>query len=112
MAQASQRVTKAELAKQLATVGLSCRHAGMIVEYFFAQWAQAIKRGEVLHWVGFGSFQYKTRPPRLGRNPKTGEKVAVPSKRIVHFTAGKELKKLVREERGQGGSHGAQTQEA
>lgn len=44
---------------------------------------------------GFGSFSVHARPPRLGRNPKTGEKVPVPEKRVPHFKPGKELKELV-----------------
>jgi integration host factor subunit beta len=44
---------------------------------------------------GFGSFALNYRPPRIGRNPKTGEKVAVPAKYVPHFKAGKELRELV-----------------
>ena len=44
---------------------------------------------------GFGSFALNTRPPRVGRNPKSGEKVMVPEKCVPHFKAGKELRELV-----------------
>ena len=44
---------------------------------------------------GFGSFSVKQRPPRVGRNPKTGEAVSVPAKRVAHFKPGTELRKRV-----------------
>lgn len=44
---------------------------------------------------GFGSFSLNYRPPRIGRNPKTGERVEVPGKRVPHFKAGKELREKV-----------------
>ena len=90
-------VTKAELAERLVQMGVSERHARKIVDYFFHQIIQALKRGEVIHMVGFGAFRFKTRRARQGRNPRTGERVAVPSKRIIQFRPGNELKELVRE---------------
>lgn len=44
---------------------------------------------------GFGSFSVNVRPPRIGRNPKTGERVAVPEKAVPHFKAGTELRERV-----------------
>lgn len=52
-------------------------------------------RGGRIEIRGFGSFALDYRPPRLGRNPKTGERVAVPGKWTPHFKAGKELRELV-----------------
>ena len=51
--------------------------------------------GERIEIRGFGSFSLNYRPPRLGRNPKTGAKVQVPEKYVPHFKAGKELRELV-----------------
>ena len=51
--------------------------------------------GERIEIRGFGSFSLNYRPPRLGRNPKTGAKVQVPEKYAPHFKAGKELRELV-----------------
>ncbi len=51
--------------------------------------------GERIEIRGFGSFSLNYRPPRLGRNPKTGAKVQVPKKYVPHFKAGKELRELV-----------------
>jgi len=90
-------VTKAELAERLAEVGISRRYARQIVDFFFDELADALQRGEVVHLVGFGSFHYKTRRARRGRNPRTGQTVEVPAKRVVQFRPGGWLKGLVRE---------------
>lgn len=89
-------VTKAELAVRVAEVGISRRHARQIVDFCFAQLAEALQRGEVVHLVGFGAFHYKSRRARRGRNPRTGQPVQVPAKRVVHFRPGSWLKSLVR----------------
>ena len=52
-------------------------------------------KGERIEIRGFGSFGLNHRPPRTGRNPKSGEKVHVPEKRVPHFKAGKELRERV-----------------
>lgn len=55
----------------------------------------ALSRGDRIEIRGFGSFALSFRPPRTGRNPKTGEKVAVPGKYAPHFKAGKVLRELI-----------------
>ena len=55
----------------------------------------AIAKGERIEIRGFGSFGLNYRPPRTGRNPKSGEKVQVPEKHVPHFKAGKELRERV-----------------
>lgn len=55
----------------------------------------ALSRGDRIEIRGFGSFALNYRPPRTGRNPKTGEKVHVPGKYVPHFKAGKELRELI-----------------
>ena len=52
-------------------------------------------RGDRIEIRGFGSFALNYRPPRIGRNPKSGEKVSVPAKWVPHFKAGKELRERV-----------------
>jgi nucleoid DNA-binding protein len=89
-------VTKAELAKKLSELGLSRRYCRKIVDYFFEQVVAALRQGEIIHLVGFGSFHYKIRNPRKGRNPKTGESVQVPRKRVIQFRPGSWLKKKIR----------------
>lgn len=59
------------------------------------QIGQTLVAGNRVEVRGFGSFGLTYRPPRLGRNPKTGDKVAVPGKYVPHFKAGKELRELV-----------------
>ena len=56
---------------------------------------EALVRGDRIEIRGFGSFSLNHRPPRVGRNPKSGEKVMVPEKRVPHFKAGKELRERV-----------------
>src|SRR5258706_12045135 len=56
---------------------------------------KALAAGNRIEMRGCGSFALNTRPPRVGRNPKSGEKVLVPEKCVPHFKAGKELRELV-----------------
>jgi integration host factor subunit beta len=55
----------------------------------------ALARGGRIEIRGFGSFALNYRPPRIGRNPKSGDKVQVPAKYVPHFKAGKELRERV-----------------
>jgi integration host factor subunit beta len=55
----------------------------------------ALHRGEKIELRGFGSFRLRRREPRKGRNPKTGDKVDVPPKKVPYFKPGKELKELI-----------------
>ncbi len=89
-------VTKAELADKLSEVGISRRHARQVVDYFFNLLAEEFRQGRIVHLVGFGAFRYKVRKARKGRNPRTGQKVEVPAKRIIQFRPGSWLKGLVR----------------
>ena len=58
--------------------------------------AKSLAQGQRIEIRGFGSFRLNYRPPRVGRNPKTGEKVEVPAKYAPHFKAGKELCERIR----------------
>ena len=62
---------------------------------FLTPWRSALARGGRIEIRGFGSFALNYRPPRTGRNPKSGEKVQVPAKYVPHFKAGKELRERV-----------------
>jgi integration host factor subunit beta len=57
--------------------------------------SEALVKGDRIEIRGFGSFSLNYRPPRVGRNPKSGEKVSVPEKWVPHFKAGKELRERV-----------------
>ena len=59
------------------------------------QMADAIAKGERIEIRGFGSFDLHHRPPRVARNPKTGESVSLPAKVAVHFKPGKEMRDRV-----------------
>ena len=57
--------------------------------------AHALARGHRIEIRGFGSFSINRRPPRMGRNPRSGESVAIPEKRVPHFKPGKALREAV-----------------
>jgi integration host factor subunit beta len=70
---------------------LTQKDAGIIVDTMFDSMVAALAQGERIEIRGFGSFAVKHRDPREGRNPKTGETVHIPAKRLPHFKIGKEL---------------------
>jgi integration host factor subunit beta len=89
-------MTKAELIdKVLTAADLNKKEAEAAVEAFFDSIIQSLRDGEKIELRGFGSFRLRSRGARIGRNPKTGEKVNVPAKRIPYFKPGKELKELI-----------------
>ena len=67
----------------------------MAVKMVLEAMAAALARGDRIEIRGFGSFALNYRPPRVGRNPKSGDKVEVPQKWVPHFKAGKELRERV-----------------
>jgi len=84
---------KAELISRVAQkLQLPKKEAAVVVNTVFASIADSLSRGEKVELRGFGSFRVKQRPARLGRNPKTGEPVQVPPKKIPYFKPGKNLK--------------------
>jgi integration host factor subunit beta len=83
-----------ELHPQLLT-----KDAELSVKVILDTLATTLARGERVEIRGFGSFALNYRPPRQGRNPKTGDKVKVPAKYVPHFKAGKELRERVSQER-------------
>lgn len=86
-------MTKAELVEEVARAAeLNKRDAEVIVETVFDSIISALHKGEKVELRGFGSFRTRERGPRRGRNPKTGEPVDVPAKRVPYFKPGKELK--------------------
>jgi integration host factor subunit beta len=90
------RMTKAELVEEVSRVSdLTKKHSEVIVDTVFQSIIDALHRGEKIELRGFGSFRLRKREPRKGRNPKTGDKVDVPPKRVPYFKPGKELKDLI-----------------
>ena len=89
-------MTKAQLVEEVArTTQLTKKHAELIVNTVFDSIVQSLREGEKIELRGFGSFRIRHRGPRIGRNPKTGDRVEVPPKRIPYFKPGKELKELL-----------------
>ena len=92
-------MTKAELVEEVSRVSdLTKKHSEIIVETVFRSIIEALQRGEKIELRGFGSFRLRQREPRKGRNPKTGDKVDVPPKKVPYFKPGKELKELINQE--------------
>ncbi|MDP3287426.1 MAG: integration host factor subunit beta [Methyloversatilis sp.] len=90
-------MTKSELITRLASrfPHLVAKDAVYAVKMILDEMTAALARGDRIEIRGFGSFSLNHRPPRVGRNPKSGEKVLVPEKRVPHFKAGKELRERV-----------------
>jgi len=90
-------MTRAELIDRLANLQpqLMAKDAEMAVRVILDTLTDALARGDRIEIRGFGSFALNYRPPRAGRNPKTGARVQVPAKYVPHFKAGLELRKRV-----------------
>lgn len=92
-------MTKAELVEEVArTTQITKKHAELIVNTVFESIVTSLKDGEKIELRGFGSFRIRNRGARIGRNPKTGDKVEVPPKRIPYFKPGKDLKELLNDD--------------
>ncbi|GJL80482.1 MAG: hypothetical protein DHS20C01_01160 [marine bacterium B5-7] len=89
----SSTITKAELAAALhVEVGLNKREAKDFVDLFFEKIRQSLEEGNAVKLSGFGGFSIRDKSQRPGRNPKTGEEVAVSARRVVTFKASQKLK--------------------
>ena len=89
-------MTKADLVEEVDKVTeLTRKDSEVIVDTMFESVIKALKTGDKLEVRGFGSFRVRQRNARVGRNPKTGEKVEVPAKRVPYFKPSKELKDLI-----------------
>src|SRR5882762_1194597 len=89
-------MTKAELVEDVARAAeLTKKDAERLVEIVFESIIETLNRGEKIELRGFGSFRVRERGSRRGRNPKTGDPVNIPAKRVPYFKPGKELKELI-----------------
>lgn len=90
-------MTKSELIARLAErfPQLVAKDAELAVKVILDAMTDALARGDRIEIRGFGSFSLNHRPPRVGRNPRSGERVDVPEKWVPHFKAGKELRERV-----------------
>ena len=89
-------MNKAELINSVAaSADVSKKEAEAVVSATFDAITAALKDGDKVQLVGFGSFEVKTRAARVGRNPKTGEEIAITARRVVTFHASQKLKDAV-----------------
>ncbi|AUX60732.1 integration host factor subunit beta [Simonsiella muelleri] len=96
-------MTKSELMTRLAEVfveknsdtELQTKDIEYSVKVLVDTMTRSLAKGQRIEIRGFGSFDLNDRPARVGRNPKTGERVEVPAKRVPHFKPGKELRERV-----------------
>jgi integration host factor subunit beta len=90
-------MTKSELIEAIAAkqTQLAQKDIDLAVKTLLEHMAQSLAVGERIEIRGFGSFSLHYRPPRTGRNPKTGDAVKLPAKHVPHFKPGKELRDRV-----------------
>ena len=90
-------MTKSDLIARLAErfPQLVAKDADFAVKMILDAMSDALAKGDRIEIRGFGSFSLNYQPPRVGRNPKSGDKVSVPEKWVPHFKAGKELRERV-----------------
>jgi integration host factor subunit beta len=89
-------MTKADLIDEVSRiVELTRKDSEVIVDTIFGSIVRSLHTGDKIEIRGFGSFRTRQRKPRIGRNPKTGDRVEVPAKKIPFFKPSKELKDLV-----------------
>jgi integration host factor subunit beta len=89
-------MTKSELIDRMAAQGdLTKARAELVVNCVFDAMTESLQRGEGIEIRGFGSFTVRPRKPYSGRNPRTGQPIPVPAKRLPFFKVGKELRTLV-----------------
>jgi integration host factor subunit beta len=89
-------MTKAELVEKVAEkIQLTKKQTETIVNILLNSITEALSEGDKVELRGFGSFRIRKRNPREGRNPKTGDTVQIPAKRVPFFKAGKELREMV-----------------
>jgi len=97
---AMETLTKADLSRHLMeSLELSKKDADLLVNAFLDSIVLSLREGDGVELRGFGSFRLRDRRARQGRNPRSGQTIQVPPKRVVYFKLGKELRsKLIDEE--------------
>lgn len=98
----AEAITRARLASEVSdATGITRREADLIVESVFDSIAGALRSGDEVEIRGFGSFRLRSRKARRTRNPRTGEQILVPPKRVPFFRAGKALRDRLNQEPGE-----------
>ncbi len=89
-------LAKADMAKSLFNeLGLNKNEGRELVDLFFQELVAALAAGEQIRLSGFGNFDLRDKSERPGRNPKTGEEVQIPARRVVTFRPGQKLRARV-----------------
>jgi integration host factor subunit alpha len=89
--------TKATLATTLfEQIGLNKRESNDLVDRFFEDIAAALEAGDGVKLSGFGNFTLREKPPRPGRNPKTGQEIPIAARRVVTFHPSSKLRALIK----------------
>lgn len=89
-------MTKADLVAAVAGTGITKKQAAAAVDAVISSIKGALKKGDKVSLVGFGSFSVKERKARTGRNPQTGKPMKIKAKKVPAFSAGKGLKEAVK----------------
>jgi DNA-binding protein HU-beta len=90
-------VNKRDLIAQIAQdTGVTKSSAGAAVDSLLETITKALKKGDAITFVGFGTFKTTQRRARVAKNPRTGDAIKIPKRRVVRFTAGKALRSAVR----------------
>jgi integration host factor subunit alpha len=89
--------TKATLVTTLfEQIGLNKREANELVDRLFEEIAAALEAGDFVKLSGFGNFTLREKPPRPGRNPKTGQEIPIAARRVVTFHPSAKLRSLIK----------------
>ncbi|HEX3012391.1 MAG TPA: HU family DNA-binding protein [Syntrophomonadaceae bacterium] len=89
-------MNKTELVSQVAaTAGMTKKDVEKVVNAFFETVEGALKSGDKVQLIGFGTFEVRDRQARKGRNPQTGEEINIPATKVPAFKAGKALKDVL-----------------
>lgn len=92
-------LTKAQLAELLfEQIGLNKRESKDMVDAFFNLVSASLVDGQDVKITGFGNFQIRTKAPRPGRNPRTGEAIPIDARRVVTFHASQKLKEQIQDD--------------
>ena len=89
-------MNKAELIAEVAKVTCSKKEAGLVLDATLAAIQKALKKGDTITLVGFGTFKVSKRKARVGRNPQTGAALKIAAKKVPVFKAGQGLKAAVK----------------
>ena len=89
-------MNKGDLINEVAKVVSTKKEAQEAVDCIFSSITKALKKGETVSLVGFGSFKVAKRKARKGRNPQTGEEIKIKASKTAKFTSGKSLKEAVK----------------